>query len=119
MKTTYVPQNDIKKFREVLENELQNLLANKKPSFKKNFNFYRENHVVFDTPQDAGVETELRVGQLVRFVDYEGRISEPCEVLGFCTPTTGGCCVYIDNECYWLPVKPSSLIPEKNIIAIV
>lgn len=82
-------------------------------SFKREFNEWRAAHpgIVVDTPQEAGIETELRVGQRVRFTNDYGVPFEPLEILGFCKQTATGGCVFLNKSSYWFPNKLSQITP--------
>lgn len=71
---------------------------------------------IYDDPADAGIETDLRVGQQVTFTNRYGVRFEPHVIMGFCKPTSElpDNCVYIDYDCYWFPTKLESLKPYRK-----
>lgn len=84
------------------------------PSYKQKFAKWREKYKgeISDKLHEV-VETELtfKVGDRVRYTNAYGVVFEPHEVLGFCKLTSWGACVYLDLDCYWCPVKLSSIKP--------
>lgn len=67
---------------------------------------------VFNTAEEAGITTTLKAGDKVTFTNEYGVKFPGHRVLGFCRPTLGDHCVYLDTDCYWFPKKLESLQPE-------
>ena len=82
-------------------------------SYKQQFNEWRAEHpgTVHDTPQEAGIDTALRAGDIVRYTNDYGFAFDPMEVLGFCSPQPG--CVFLDKSSYWFPVRLDQLKPVR------
>lgn len=81
-------------------------------SYKKEFTEWRKRHSnkVYDKLSEVMETTsELKVGQKVKFTNDYGVTFEPHEIVGFCKPESWGGCVYLDFDCYWCPVKLSSI----------
>ncbi|UTG66800.1 hypothetical protein J2O02_18430 (plasmid) [Elizabethkingia anophelis] len=51
---------------------------------------------------------DLSIGDIVTFTNEFGVKFENRKVLGFCKPEYGRC-VYLSNDAYWFPVRPTSL----------
>lgn len=64
---------------------------------------------VFDTPEEAGIETSLKVGDKVTFTNGYGARFPGHRVLGFCRRDRWGQCVFLDYDCYWLPARLEEL----------
>lgn len=88
--------------------------------YKQHFNGWRARREkagrcdIFDNPADAGLDTDLRVGNRVTFTNEYGVKFENLEVLGFCTPEFYGRCVYLNTDSYWFPCKLEELKPYKK-----
>lgn len=52
---------------------------------------------------------DLRVGDIVTYTNDYGVTFEGMKVLGFCTPTIWGGCVYLNTDAYWFPHTVNSL----------
>ena len=79
-------------------------------SYKKDFELMKKEwesvgFTFFDTLYDA----DIQVGDKVMFTNDVGIIFGPYEVLAFQKPGPDGRCVFIDHDCYWLPVTLESL----------
>ena len=68
---------------------------------------------IYDTPEQAGIKTDLKVGSMVQYKNGYGIAMGVHKVLGFCTPNGAGGCVFLDIDCYWFPVKLWQLTPVK------
>ena len=64
---------------------------------------------VCDTPEEAGISTTLKVGDKVTFTNGYGVKFPGHRILGFCKPTSGEHCVYLDYDCYWMPASLKAL----------
>lgn len=69
----------------------------------------RHQHQVFDTPEEAGITSTLMVGDKVTITNDNGVKFQGHRVLGFCKPTLGDRCVYLDVDCYWFPMSIDDL----------
>ena len=73
----------------------------------------RHPHEVFDTPEEAGITSTLKIGDKVTFTNGYGARFPGHRVLGFCKPTLGNRCVYLDIDCYWFPAGLDELKLEE------
>ena len=73
----------------------------------------RHPHEVFDTSEEAGITSTLKVGDKVTFTNGYGVKFPGHRVLGFCKPTLGNRCVYLDIDCYWFPAGLDELKLEE------
>lgn len=73
----------------------------------------RHPHEVFDTPEEAGIASTLKIGDKVTFTNGYGVKFPGHRVLGFCKPTLGNRCVYLDYDCYWFPAGLDELKLEE------
>lgn len=71
----------------------------------------RNGEKIFDKLSDVvpNPERELYKGQKVMFTNEYGITFGAYEILGFCEPCLNGRCVYIDDDSYWFPTRPSEL----------
>lgn len=71
---------------------------------------------IYDDPAEAGIETDLRIGQQVTFTNEYGVRFEPMEILGFCKPKPDlpGRCVFVNCDGYWFPKRLESLKPYRK-----
>ena len=68
----------------------------------------------FGTPQEAGFESTLKVGDKVTFTNEGGVRWEGHTILGFSRPwSRSNRCVYLDTDCYWVSKSIISLTIEK------
>lgn len=94
----------------------------------QNRKIYRENHKkefvkwsstrkwIHETPEMAGINTTLKKGDIVVYTNDYGAKFAPLEVMGFCRiEYLHGNCVFLNTDCYWMPVKIDSL---KKLIII-
>ena len=69
---------------------------------------------VFDTPEEAGIETSLKVGDKVTFTNNYGVKFPGHRILGFCKTDEYGRCVFLDVDCYRISFRPESLTLEES-----
>ena len=69
---------------------------------------------VFDTPEKAGIETSLKVGDKVTFTNNYGVKFPGHRILGFCKTDEYGRCVFLDVDCYRISFRPESLTLEES-----
>jgi len=83
-------------------------------SYKEEFLKWAEekNVEIFDNLSDVMPDSnyDLHKGQTCTFrnycfVDFPGHT-----IMGFCKPTIGGRCVYLDYDCYWMPAHPEHIL---------
>lgn len=82
----------------------------------RDFRRWRRAHEaeVFDTAEEAGIQTSLKVGDRVSFTNCYGVKFRGHRILGFCKANEFGRCVFLDVDCYWMPVQLKSLTPEES-----
>lgn len=59
-------------------------------------------------------DKELTAGQICTFINEDGVKLPGYTIMGFCKPTNGTTCVYLDKYNYYLPVQPDSIIIEND-----
>lgn len=93
--------------------------AEHKREWQKHFSEIKDDFKIYQTLREAlndDTAPDLKVGQKVTFVNDYGVYFENHEILGFCDPEKIGLygrCVYIDDDSFWFPCHPDSLIVEK------
>lgn len=85
--------------------------------YAENFRQWRHAHEaeVFDTAAEAGIETSLKVGDKVTFKNWCGVLFPGHRILGFCKPDERRGCVFLDVDCFWMPMQLKSLILEDSL----